>query len=160
MTNLASFETLSISGLLGLFSSLFIWKEKSNVVLESTNTNFFIIWLTCVNFPTYLLGPFQLEPRVMKIVTSYKSNWVDERDQILSHMVYDSRGRLISPSLPVAFLKVTKSINGPKSRGTSFGTKLWRYVQKYCMVLWSFVYARTVSLELKFLPCSWEKITA
>ena len=39
---------------------------------------------------------------------------------------------------------VPKAITGPKSRGTSFGTTLWRHVQRYCakilafmLILWS-----------------------
>ena len=55
---------------------------------------------------------------------------------------------------------VPKATSGPKSRGASFGTKLWRHVQRYCVqflafmviygnsVLWVFVYATGSIQEL------------
>ena len=47
-----------------------------------------------------------------------------------------SRGRHFSPSLPgnrYLNLMAPKAITGPKSRGISFGTTLWRHVQRCCV---------------------------
>ena len=57
-----------------------------------------------------------------------------------------SRGRLISPSLPVGDdwylnLNSRKATSGPKSRGASFGTTLWHRVQRYCCLLILFAHA-------------------
>ena len=58
-----------------------------------------------------------------------------------------SRGRLISPSLPVGDdrylnLSSTKATHGPKSRGKSFGTTLWHRVQRYCCLGVLFAHAQ------------------
>ena len=61
-----------------------------------------------------------------------------------------SRGRLISPSLPVGddrYLNLSsqKRPHGPKSRGKSFGTTLWHHVQRYCCLGVLFAHAQVSS---------------
>ena len=61
-----------------------------------------------------------------------------------------SRGRLISPSLPVGddrYLNLSspKATHGPKSRGKSFGTTLWHHVQRYCCLGVLFAHAQVRS---------------
>ena len=53
-----------------------------------------------------------------------------------------SRGRLISPSLPVGDDRYLNLSSGPKSRGASFGTTLWHHVQRYCCLGVLFAHAQ------------------
>ena len=55
-----------------------------------------------------------------------------------------SRGRLISPSLPVGDDRYL-NLSGPKSRGASFGTMLWHLVQRYCCLGVLFAHAQIPS---------------
>ena len=60
-----------------------------------------------------------------------------------------SRGRLISPSLPVGddrYLNLSsQATHGPKSRGKSFGTTLWHHIQRYCCLGVLFAHAQVLS---------------
>ena len=77
---------------------------------------------------------------------------MDEWD--LSHM---SRGRLISPSLPVGddrYLNLSsQETHGPKSRGKSFGTTLWHHIQRYCCFGVLFAHAQVPSNSCSCYIC-------
>ena len=66
------------------------------------------------------------------IPTHIKLSGVDERD--LSHTVLEPTFLSLSSWRQVSETQLTKTITGPKSRGISFGTKLWRHVQRYCFI--------------------------
>ena len=70
-----------------------------------------------------------------------------------------SRGRLISPSLPVGddrYLNLSspKATHGPKSRGKSFGTTLWHHVQRYCCFGVLFAHAQVSSNSSWYHICA------
>ena len=70
-----------------------------------------------------------------------------------------SRGRLISPSLPVRddrYLNLSspKATHGPKSRGKSFGTTLWHHVQRYCCLGVLFAHAQVSSNSSWYHICA------
>ena len=67
---------------------------------------------------------------IEKWVTYYQLNRVDERDLSIYGLGADIS---LPPCLATGIWNlVPKATSGPKSRGASFGTKLWRHVQRYC----------------------------
>ena len=56
---------------------------------------------------------------------------------------------------------VPKATSGPKSRGASLGTKLWRHVQRYCAQFLAFmvIYVNSRSVLWVFCPRKYPRIS-